>query len=632
MLILRVNFVAVVAVAALYTKMTETVQLEEKVKQMPECPGVYIMHDAGGAIIYVGKAVNLHNRVRSYFTSPDKLSPKTQTLVSRVNDIEYYVTKTEQEALILELHLIKSHKPHYNVRLKDDKSYPYLMIDFNEEWPRLHITRRFTKGVSRYFGPFTDVGSLRATLKVLKRIFPLRSCNKPITGTDSRPCLDYHIHNCSGPCIGAVTKKEYTEIVNQVIHFLEGKQEQVAADLQGRMEKASAAMDFERAAILRDKLLAVQKVITEQHIAMAVKDEQDAVAFAQDNDHACVQVFMVRNGMLIGRESFILQGTNGEEPSEIMGSFVKQFYDKAPSVPPLILLQYPLEDKELIENWIGEKRGGRVRIAVPKRGDKKELMGIVIENARRSLEQYKIREMTNTASLNQALSELKAELNLPKLPSRLEGYDISNIQGQDAVGSMVVFVDGKPKSSLYRRFKIKTVTGADDYAMLSEVLKRRFKRISTKDSELEAPGAWTVVPDLVLIDGGKGQLNAALEAMKEVDALSVPVMSLAKENEEIYLPKKSKPLVLDKSSPGLQMLQRLRDEAHRFAVGYHQKVHKKGTFASALDGVPGIGPKRRRALLKYFGSVKAIREATAEEMAKAGNMSIGLAQMAKKYL
>jgi len=619
-------------VAALYIRMTNTVELEEKVKQMPECPGVYIMHDAGGAIIYVGKAVNLHNRVRSYFGVSDKLSPKTQTLVSKVNDIEYYVTNSEQEALILELHLIKSHKPHYNVRLKDDKSYPYLMIDFNEEWPRLHITRRFTKGVSRYFGPFTDVGSLRATLKVLKRIFPLRSCNKPITGTDSRPCLDYHIHNCSGPCIGAVTQEEYAEIVNQVIHFLEGKQEQVAADLQGRMEKASAAMDFERAAILRDKLLAVQKVITEQHIAMAVKDEQDTVAFAQDNDHACVQVFMVRNGMLIGRESFILQGTHGEEPSEIMGSFVKQFYDKAPSVPPLILLQHPLEDKALIESWLGEKRGGKVRIAVPKRGDKKELMGIVAENARRSLEQYKIREMTNTASLNQALSELKAELNLPKLPSRIEGYDISNIQGQDAVGSMVVFVDGKPKSSLYRRFKIKTVTGADDYAMLSEVLKRRFKRISTKDSELEAQGAWTVVPDLVLIDGGRGQLNAALEAMKEVDALSVPVMSLAKENEEIYLPKKSKPLVLPKSSPGLQMLQRLRDEAHRFAVGYHQKVHKKGTFASALDGVPGIGPKRRRALLKYFGSVKAIREATAEEMAKAGNMSIGLAQMAKRYL
>ncbi len=621
-------------------RMTPDTPLEEKVKQMPECPGVYIMHDAKGTIIYVGKAVNLHNRVRSYFGAPENLAPKTQTLVSKIADIEYYVTKTEQEALILELHLIKTHKPHYNVRLKDDKSYPYLMIDFNEEWPRLHITRRFEKGNNRYFGPFTDVGSLRATLKVLKRIFPLRSCNKPITGNDKRPCLDYHIHNCAGPCIGAVTKEDYAEVVAQVVRFLEGKQEQIAADLQARMEKASDEMDFEKAAVIRDKYLAVQKVITEQRIAMAVKDEQDAVAFAADNDHACVQVFIVRNGMIIGRESFILQGTHAETPSEVMASFIKQFYDEAPSVPPSILLQHPADDAELIENWLSEKRGGKVRLFVPRRGDRKELMDIVAENARRSLEQYRVREMTNTASLNQALTEIKNELNLSKLPSRIEGYDISNIQGRDAVGSMVVFQDGKPKPSLYRRFKIKTVAGADDYAMLREVLMRRFKRAAVKGGEAEAPAAsaetlqssWTAEPDLVLIDGGRGQLNAALEAMKTVNAAPVPVIGLAKENEEIYLPDRPKPLVLPKSAQGLQMLQRLRDEAHRFAVGYHQKVHKKGVFASALDGVPGIGPKRRRALLKYFGSVKAIREASVEEMAKAGNMSLGLAQMAKKYL
>ena len=502
-------------------KMADTSELEEKVRQMPECPGCYLMHDAAGTIIYVGKAVNLRNRVRSYFGTPNNLTPKTQTLVSRIRDIEYYVTNTEQEALILELHLIKSHKPHYNVRLKDDKSYPYLMIDFSEDCPKLHITRRFEKGNNRYFGPFTDVGSLRATLNVLKRIFPLRSCNKPITGTDKRPCLDYHIHNCSGPCIGAVSKEEYREIIDQVILFLEGKQEQVASGLQARMEKASDAMDFEKAAILRDKYLAVQKVITEQRIAMAVKEEQDAVAFAADNDHACVQVFQMRNGMIIGRESFVMQGTHAEEPSGIMANFVKQFYDEAPSVPHLILLQHPTEDKELIEGWLSEKRGGRVKIQVPHRGDKKQLMDIVSENARRSLEQYKIREMTNTASLNQALTEIKNELNLPKLPSRIEGYDISNIQGKDAVGSMVVFQDGKPKSSLYRRFKIKTVTGANDYAMLQEVLKRRFKRAQPKEggsAETPQGGGWAAVPDLVLIDGGKGQLNAAIEAMKEVDA------------------------------------------------------------------------------------------------------------------
>ncbi len=397
------------------------------------------------------------------------------------------------------------------------------------------------------------------------------------------------------------------------------------------MEQASAVLEFEKAARVRDQLKAVNDVITEQRIAMTLKDEQDVIAFSQDNDHACVQVFNIRNGKLIGRENFALQGTHGEEPSGIMENFILQFYDSAPNIPPCLLLQHPVDNRELLENWLAKKRGATVRIQVPKRGHKKQFMDIVAENARQSLEQLKIKQMSSSQVLASALSELKKELDLPGLPSRIEGYDISNIQGKDAVGSMVVFEHGRPKNSLYRRFKIKTVPGADDYAMLREVLKRRFKRMASGDGETKNE-SWAVVPDLVLIDGGKGHLNAALEAMKEANLTDIPVISLAKENEEIFLPGKSDPLVLSRSSAGLQMLQRLRDEAHRFAIGYYQKVHKKRAFTSALEGIPGIGPKRRKALIKYFGSVKGIREASVEDLIKVNGMSQELVEVVKRYL
>jgi len=600
--------------------------ITEQIRGLPASPGVYLFKDAEGNIIYVGKAANLRHRVGSYFGAGQKLTPKLQRMVSKVNDLEYFVTTSEQEALILELNLIKRHHPRYNVRLKDDKTFPYLKIDLNDDWPRVHITRRLEEDGGRYFGPFASAKSVRQTLKLIKGIFPFRSCSRTITGTDTRACLDYDIGHCLAPCIGAVSRKEYAEVINRVILFLEGKQERVVQQLEHKMNKAAEALDFEKAARLRDQIQAVEQVVEGQRIATTVKGEQDVIAFSQDKDQACVQVFFIRSGKLIGRESFLLKGTQYEPPSQIMSSFIKQFYASSPHIPPLLLLQHPVEDTAMIQGWLQGKRGGRVNIQVPRRGNKRQLVNIVAENAQQGLEQLKIKQLASPTALSAALEEIKRELRLPRLPSRIEGYDISDIQGMAAVGSMVVFDKGKPKPAHYRRFRIKTVSGVDDYAMLEEVLRRRFKRAGS------ASDAWAILPDLVLIDGGKGQLNAAREAMRQMGVDSIPTASLAKENEEVFIPHKKESVVLPRSSPGLQLLQRLRDEAHRFALGYHQRIRKRQTFASALDTIPGIGPKRKRALLRHFGSVKAIREASIEELATARGMTHSLAEKIKQYL
>jgi excinuclease ABC subunit C len=600
--------------------------LSEQVRRLPSSPGVYIFKDAEDNILYVGKAASLRHRVGSYFGGGQKLTPKLQRMMSRVKDLEYFVTGSEQEALILELNLIKRHHPDYNVRLKDDKTFPYLKIDLNADWPRVFVTRRLEENGGRYFGPFASAHSVRQTLKLIKGIFPFRSCTRNITGTDRRACLDYDIGRCVAPCIGKVSREEYAEVIKQVILFLEGKQERLVRELEERMNMAAEAEDFETAAKLRNQLQAVERVVEGQRIATRVRGEQDVIAFAQDGDEACVQVFFVRGGKLIGRESFILQGTRSEKQGQIMTSFVKQFYSSNPQIPPLLLLQYPVEDMTTIQGWLQGKRGGRVSIQVPRRGNKKELLDIVAKNAREGLEQLKIKQLASPAALSTALGEIKRELKLPRSPSRIEGYDISDIQGAAAVGSMVVFDKGKPKPAHYRRFKIKTVSAADDYAMLQEVLRRRFKRGA------DAADAWAIKPDLVLIDGGRGQLNAAREAMEETGAGSVPVASLAKENEEIYIAQKPKPIILPKSSPALQLLQRLRDEAHRFALGYHQRVRRRGAFASALDSIPGVGPRRKRALLRQFGSVRAIKEASVEELAAARGITASLAKKIKEHL
>jgi len=553
-------------------------------------------------------------------------------MVGRVNDLDFFVTNSEQEALILELNLIKRHHPRYNVRLKDDKTFPYLKISLNEDWPRIYFTRRMEEDGGRYFGPFASAKSVRQTLKVLKGAFPFRSCSRIITGSDRRPCLDYYIHHCIGPCIGVVSEREYAEVIKQVVLFLEGKQETIVQGLGNKMKEAAEALDFEKAALLRDQIQALDRVIEGQRIATTVRGEQDVIAFASDKDRAYVQVFFIRTGKLIGRESFVLQGTSSEEPKQIMSSFIKQFYGSAPYVPPLLLLQHPVEDKTVIEGWLQSKRGARVHIQVPYRGNKKQLVKIVAENAEQGLQQLRLKQQAGPSALTDALAEIERELRLPRLPSRMECYDISNIQGKAAVGSMVVFDKGKPKKPHYRRFRIKTVSGVDDYAMLQEVLRRRFKRVSLQTNGVSTSDSWAILPDLVLIDGGRGQLNTALSAMDEVGAGLVSVASLAKENEEIFIPQQTEAINLPGSSLGLQLLQRLRDEAHRFALGYHQKIREKETFASALDTVPGIGPKRKRALLRHFGSVQAIRDASAEELAAARGMNQSLAQKIKEYL
>ena len=603
--------------------------IEEQLNRLPGSPGVYLMKDASGAILYVGKAINLHNRVRSYFNATQKWTPKIQRLVSRIADIDFFVATSEQEALLIELNLIKQHHPRYNVNLKDDKTFPYLKIDINEEWPGVYVTRRLEEDGGRYFGPFTNARSVKQTLKVLQNIFPFRICSKTITGKAPRPCLEYHLGRCLAPCTGAVSRTEYAQVIKEVILFLEGKHERVVRELKIKMDKAAENMDYEKAALIRDQIDAINQVIEGEKIAATIRGEQDVIAFIQDRDRAYVQVLFIRRNKLIGRESFLLQGTLQEEPQRIITSFIKQYYSSNPNVPPLLLLQHPLEEKLIIRDWLQNRRGARVEIQVPRRGSKKQLIDIAVENARQGFEQLKIKELVSSKGLDYALAEIERELKLKSLPLRMEAYDISNIQGTSAVGSMVVFEKGKPKSAHYRRFKIKSVSGANDYAMLQEILQRRFKH--SAGSGAAASDTWSILPDLVLIDGGRGQLNAALSVLQETGS-SIAVASLAKENEEVFLPRRKKPVILPRSSPGLQLLQRLRDEAHRFAISYYTKVHRKKTFTSTLDNIPGIGPKRKRALLRQFGSIQNIREASIDELVAATGMARDHAKRIKEYL
>ena len=606
--------------------------VNEQLKQLPANPGVYLMKDAAGKIIYVGKASNLSNRVRSYFQPAAKLEPKTQQQVAEVKELEFFITNSEYEALILENNLIKRYRPFYNIRLKDDKGYPYIKINLREDWPTVAYSREMKNDGARYFGPFTSSWSVKQTLKVLEGIFRFRSCSKPVTGTDKRPCLKYHLGHCLAPCTGYVTKEDYREAIRQIILFLEGKRDKVVKEFEQEMEAASEALDFERAAQLRDRIGAIRNVIEGQKIAAKVSGDEDAVAFVTDKDQAYVQVFFVRGGKLIGRESFVLTGANAAAPQEIMASFVKQYYNSATDIPPRLLLQHPIDDKNAITDWLRQKRKGAVAISVPRQGSKKELVQIVAQNAEQGLQQMKVKQFAAPAMMESALKEIQEKLGLPRSPERMECYDISNIQGKEAVGSMVVFENGRAKPSHYRRFRIKTVPEANDYAMLHEVLGRRFKRMAGNQTESDNQETWAILPDLVLIDGGKGQLHAAQTAMQEVGAGALPIASLAKENEEVFIPGHSAPLVLPRNSPGLQLLQRMRDEEHRFAVSYFTKVHKKKTFTSSLDNIPGIGPKRKHALLKQFGTVKGIKEASAEALLTVPGLTPDLIEKLKEHL
>ncbi len=599
--------------------------LEAELRALPAKPGVYLFRDKEGKIIYVGKAANLKSRVRSYFGSPSNLPSKIQRLVSNIQDLEFVITNSEQEALILECDTIKRYAPRFNASLKDNKTFPYLKIDMKEDWPGVLITRRVQKDGARYFGPFANAGSVRKTLRLIKKIFPYRSCSKRIDGKDQRPCLDYYIHQCLGPCIGAVEKDEYRAVINQVILFLQGKQELILRELDAKMRAAAQRLQFERAALLRDQIDAIENVIEGQRIATTLRGEKDIIGLAQNETLAYVEIFFIRNNKLIGQDHFIMEGTQGDSPGQIMTSFVKQYYASASYVPSLILLQYPVDELAVLSQWLSQQRGSKVDLHVPQRGAKKKLVDTVAENAARGLELAQLKEL-KAEVISSGLQELKDRLHLPKMPGRIECYDVSNIQGTLAVASMVVLQKGWPKPAHYRRFRIKTVAGADDCAMIQETLRRRFKRGVTGE------GAWRIIPDLVLIDGGRGQLNAALEVTQELGLDSIPVASLAKEKEEVFIPGEPEPVCIPKNSPALHILQRARDEAHRFAISYHQKLRRRGFVTSALDSVPGIGPKRKKALLRRFGSVEAIKGASPEELSQTEGITLALAKKVKEEL
>lgn len=611
-------------------------QLKEQLSSIPPKPGVYLMKDEKGKVIYVGKAVNLRNRVRSYFHASADHSPKTHYLRQDIADLDFIVTASELEALILECNLIKKHQPRYNVRLKDDKRYPYIKITWQEPYPRIYTVRQMQNDGAKYYGPFTATWAVSQTLDLLRKIFPYLTCKREITGQDKRACLYYHIGRCPGPCIGAVSQEEYRALVSQICRFLEGKSEEIVDDLRAQMTTASERLEFERAAALRDQIAALERVIERQRVVSSALADEDVIAFARQDGDACVQVFFIRRGKLIGREYFVLEGTADEDARQIMTSFVKQFYDKAAYVPSEILLQSDIDEALIIQSWLRSRRGTKVALTVPRRGQKKELVQMAAENAAETLAHLRAQWLLDESKSVEALAELQEHLELAQPPARIECYDISNIQGQAATGSMVVFVKGVPRKSDYRRFKIRTVEGADDYAMMKEVLRRRFRRATgetEKEAKLTEDKPWTILPDLIVVDGGRGQLNTALEVLDEYGLReAVPVVGLAKEREEIFAPGQPSPILLPRNSQGLFLMQRIRDEAHRFALQHHRRLREKKTLTSTLEEIPGIGSKRRQALLKHFGSLERIREATLEELMTAPGMTRRAAEQVKEHL
>ncbi|WP_347490172.1 excinuclease ABC subunit UvrC [Desulfoscipio sp. XC116] len=607
--------------------------MREKLAQLPESPGVYLFRDDGGQIIYVGKAVSLKHRVRSYFSAAAERNAKVRAMMERARDFEYITTDSEVEALILESNLIKEHRPRYNVYLKDDKSYPYIKLTVNEQFPRVFITRRVVKDGARYFGPYTRVGAVHETLRLLKRIFPLRTCKQRVPVPRSRPCLNQHIKRCLGPCCGLVTPEEYRRVVDGVLLFMEGKQEDLVRELRRRMEAAAGSLDFERAAELRDQLQAVEKVMERQKIVVADPNDRDVLAMARGQDEACVMVFFVRGGKLIGREHFMVDGTSDMGRDEILTGFIKQYYLQAEFIPREVLAEEILSDEvEVLERWLTEKRGGRVYLTRPRRGDKKRLVDLAGRNALLVLQEVESGRAVRKDDLQKALEQLAEALALKTPPLRMECYDISNTQGAESVASMVVFEGGKPAPPQYRRFKIKTVTGPDDFASMREVLERRLTR-GREERELVNTGQMSSrdakfhrFPDLLVVDGGKGQLSSAVAVLEERGFGHLPVCGLAKEEELVFLPGRSEPVRLPESSPALQMLQRLRDEAHRFAVTYHRQLRGKRNLKSMLEEIDGIGAVRRRELLKAFGSVEKIQSAELEELAAVSSMNRRAAQ------
>jgi excinuclease ABC subunit C len=619
--------------------MEVSTHIETLLDNLPTKPGCYLMKDAAGKVIYVGKAINLRNRVRSYFHSSAQNNIKTLQLVRKIADIEWIVVGSELEALILEMNLIKKHRPHYNVRLKDDKRYPYIKVHWAAPFPKVTVTRQMVQDGSRYFGPYTSVWAVHQTLDVLRHIFPYLTCDREITGQDERACLYYDIKLCTAPCIGAIDQTAYRQMIDDLCQFLDGRTEPIVSRLQKEMQAAAESLRFERAAALRDQLRAIENVVERQKVVSPDYVDSDVLALARSDGEAVVQVFFIRGGKLIGRDYFILEGADDTPDADVMAEFIKQFYDQASSVPTQVLLPQEVEELQIIRQWLSQKRGGqKVEIFVPHQGQQKELIQMAAENAAETLNVLQAEWQADRHRQEQALVELQEALKISEPINRIECYDISNTQGTAAVGSMVVFEQGVPAKSLYRRFNIRSVSGPDDFASMEEVLTRRFNRWQSAQEKDGAPGkkpdkAFALLPDLLIVDGGKGQLGRAVQVLERFGLFDkLPVVGLAKQNEELFLPGRPDSILLPRHSQALYLVQRVRDEAHRFAITSHRNRRTKAGLASRLDAVPGIGPARRKALLQRFGSIQNIEQASTEDLQKVPGISSEIAVAIKTYL
>jgi len=593
--------------------------LEEKLARLPDRPGVYLYKDAKAAIIYVGKAASLRSRVRSYFQESRPRDPKTDALVRQIRDLEYIVTDNELEAMMLEANLVRKHRPRYNIILRDDKHYPFLKLTTNEDFPRLVVARRVQKDGAAYYGPFYPATAMRETLRLTRQLFPLRTCRIKIDGTLERPCIQYYIHRCHAPCTGWETREGYAKTVREVQAFLEGKDDDLAKLLTLEMEEAAAQMKFERAALLRDQIQSLNKVRERQKIISTEDVDQDIIGVVREGADACVELFFVRKGRLLGQEAFFFDRVSAFRDGEVIAAFINQFYARGVIPPPEVLVSEAVPDAPLIAAWLETLRGGRVELHAPQRGRKREFVALAEENAAIALQGHLL-SRSNRQQL--VLDELQRVLGLPAPPNRIEGYDISHIQGGEQVGSMVVWENGAMKKDDYKRFRIRTVQGADDFASLQEVLTRRFGK-ALEDG--------TVLPDLVLIDGGRGQLNVGLKVLEDLGLDYLPVVALAKQQEEVYRPESLQPLTLDATSPALHALQKVRDEAHRFAITYHRKLRTRRTIQSVLDAIPGVGPTIRTSLLKTLGSARRVREASVAELASTPKVTPKMAQRIYDY-
>lgn len=597
--------------------------IQEELRKLPGKPGVYIMHDESDAIIYVGKAISLKNRVRQYFQSSRNKGIKIEQMVTHITRFEYIVTDSELEALVLECNLIKEHRPKYNTMLMDDKEYPFIKVTVDEAFPRIMLARKMVKEKAKYFGPYTSAGAVKDTIELIRKLYFLRSCNRKLPRDigKERPCLNYHIHQCKAPCQGYISKEEYGKSVEQVLQFLSGNYDLILKELEGKMQEASENLEFEKAIEYRELLASVQKIAQKQKITDTAGEDRDILAAAVEEEDAVVQVFFIRGGRLIGRDHFYLKIAKGDTIREILTSFIKQFYAGTPYIPSELMLQEEIEDGDIIEEWLGKKRGHRVRLKVPKKGTKEKLVELAAKNASLVLKTDKERLKREEGRTIGAVKELEKLLGLERVV-RMEAYDISNTSGFASVGSMIVYERGKPKRSDYRKFKIKGVTGADDYASMEEVLTRRFTHGLKEQEEGKELGGFTAFPDLIMMDGGKGQVNVALAVLDKL-GLDIPVCGMVKDDSHrtrgLYYQNVEIPI--DRSSEGFRLITRIQDEAHRFAITFHRQLRSKNQVHSVLDDIPGVGAARRKDLMRHFADIEAIKTATVEELKSLPSMN-----------